>query len=93
MIPSPFPPAKPSATMLYCAGCTPYAITFNSYCKPLFIKIARQYATEFPTMITRWRSAFETPGLPFFYVELCTEYGAEEPKENDFWMAQRAALR
>ena len=24
--------------------------------------------------------------------ELCTEYGAEEPKEQPFWAAQRAAL-
>ena len=44
-------------------------------------------------MIERWRDAFQTPELPFFYVELCTEYGAEEPKEPDFWLAQRAALK
>merc|ERR1712039_869262 len=43
-------------------------------------------------MINRWRSAFQTPSLPFFYVELCTEYGAKEPKEADFWLAQRSAL-
>ena len=43
-------------------------------------------------MIQRWRQNFENAKLPFFYVELCTEYGAEEPKEPDFWMAQRAAL-
>merc|ERR1712039_1040585 len=43
-------------------------------------------------MINRWRSAFQSSALPFFYVELCTEYGAEEPKEADFWLAQRAAL-
>jgi sialate O-acetylesterase len=43
-------------------------------------------------MISLWRQAFETPALPFFYVELCTEYGAEEPKEEDFWMAQRASV-
>ena len=42
-------------------------------------------------MIQGWRREFETPGLPFAYVELCTEYGAEEPKEGDFWQAQRAA--
>lgn len=51
------------------------------------------YSTEFPTMITRWREAFQTKLLPFFYVELCTEYGAEEPKEADFWLAQRSALK
>jgi hypothetical protein len=49
------------------------------------------YATEFPKMIGRWRERFEDK-LPFFYVELCTEYGAEQPKEPDFWYAQRAAL-
>ena len=43
-------------------------------------------------MISGWRSAFQTPALPFVYVELCTEYGAQQPKENDFWMAQRSAL-
>jgi len=49
------------------------------------------YRVEFPKMIQGWRAAFESPGLPFLYVELCTEYGAEEPKESDFWLAQRAA--
>jgi sialate O-acetylesterase len=49
------------------------------------------YTTEFPKMIEGWRAKFETPLLPFVYVELCTEYGAEEPKEGDFWQAQRAA--
>merc|ERR1712046_111566 len=48
--------------------------------------------TEFPRMIRGWRDAFEVPEMPFFYVELCTEYGAAEPKESDFWLAQRAAL-
>lgn len=43
-------------------------------------------------MIKGWRAAFDSPSLPFFYVELCTEYGAEEPKEHDFWLAQRAAV-
>jgi hypothetical protein len=43
-------------------------------------------------MISGWRSAFQTPALPFVYVELCTEYGAQEPQESDFWMAQRSAL-
>eukprot|EP00035_Acanthoeca_spectabilis_P030576 m.9951 g.9951 ORF g.9951 m.9951 type:complete len:466 (+) comp4252_c0_seq1:51-1448(+) len=51
------------------------------------------YSVEFPRMITGWRLAFETPDLAFFYVELCTEYGAELPKESDFWMAQRSALK
>jgi len=51
------------------------------------------YAVEFPKMIQGWREAFESPLLPFLYVELCTEYGADEPKEAPFWMAQRAALR
>ena len=54
------------------------------------------YATEFPTMIERWRAAFGNgppgPALPFFYVELDSEYGAQRPKEADFWAAQRAAL-
>merc|ERR1712232_1061345 len=50
------------------------------------------YSTEFPKMIKGWRAAFDSPSLPFFYVELCTEYGAEEPKEHDFWLAQRAAV-
>jgi len=49
------------------------------------------YAQEFPHMILGWRDAFEVPDMPFFYVELCTEYDAEEPKEDDFWLAQRAA--
>lgn len=49
------------------------------------------YTTEFPKMIQGWRKEFATPRLPFVYVELCTEYGAEEPKEGDFWQAQRAA--
>lgn len=50
------------------------------------------YTHEFPNMITGWRKNFETADLPFVYVELCTEYGAIEPKESDFWMAQRSAL-
>ena len=50
------------------------------------------YAQEFPKLIQGWRDAFDTPGLPFIYVELCTEYGAHEPKEHDFYMAQRTAL-
>ena len=45
------------------------------------------YTTEFPTMIKGWRDDFQTPDLPFLYVELCTEYGAKEPKEGDFWQA------
>ena len=52
------------------------------------------YSTEFPKMITGWREAFETPNLPFVYVELCHELGAVEPKEKDFWQyGQRAALK
>ena len=43
-------------------------------------------------MIKGWRTNFQTLDLPFFYVELCVEYGAQEPKEADFWMAQRSAL-
>merc|ERR1711865_1363279 len=43
--------------------------------------------------VSLWRSNFLTPALPFFYVELCTEYGAEEPKESDFWKAQRSVLQ
>lgn len=51
------------------------------------------YATEFPKMITGWRAAFESPMLPFVYVEICSENGADEPKEADFWEhGQRAAL-
>jgi hypothetical protein len=53
---------------------------------------SQYYANAFPIMITRWRHEFQTPELPFFYVELCSEYGAEEPKEPDFWYAQRSAL-
>ena len=52
------------------------------------------YSVEFPKMIEGWRAAFETPGLPFVYVEICSENGAEEPKELDFWQyGQRAALK
>ena len=43
------------------------------------------YSTEFPKMIQGWRSNFKTPALPFVYVELCHELGAEQPKEPDFW--------
>ena len=50
------------------------------------------YTHEFPAMISGWRSNLETTSLPFIYVELCTEYNADEPKESDFWMAQRSAL-
>ena len=39
-------------------------------------------------MIQGWRRRFEQPGLPFVYVELCTEYGAP-----GFWEAQRAAAQ
>jgi sialate O-acetylesterase len=46
------------------------------------------YAEEFPRMILGWRKAFEITDLPFFYVELCTEYGAE-----NFWLAQRSATK
>ena len=46
-----------------------------------------RYAVEFPRMIRGWRAAFESPELPFFYVELCTQYDMP-----GFWMAQRAAL-
>lgn len=38
-------------------------------------------------MIRGWRSAFASPQLPFFYVELCTQYNMP-----GFWAAQRAAL-
>lgn len=52
------------------------------------------YSTEFPAMITGWRTNLESPLLPFVYVELCHELGAEEPKEADFWQyGQRAALK
>ena len=51
------------------------------------------YAYEFPRMINGWREAFDTAELPFIYVELCTEYGAQEPKETSFYDAQRAALK
>ena len=52
------------------------------------------YSTEFPKMIEGWRSNFKAPALPFVYVELCHELGAEEPKEPDFWEdGQRAALK
>jgi hypothetical protein len=37
---------------------------------------SQYYATEFPKLITGWRLMFQTPALPFFYVELCSEYGA-----------------
>jgi len=50
------------------------------------------YAHEFPTMITRWREQFETQ-FPFIYVELCSEYGALEPKESSFWAAMRIAVK
>ena len=43
------------------------------------------YSTEFPKLITGWRAAFKTLELPFVYVEICHENGAEEPKEKDFW--------
>jgi hypothetical protein len=46
-----------------------------------------RYAVEFPRMIRGWRAAFESPKLPFFYVELCTQYDMP-----GFWAAQRAAL-
>jgi len=51
------------------------------------------YAEEFPRMIQGWRDGFEVPLMPFFYVELCTEYGASEPNQTDFWLAQRRALQ
>lgn len=50
------------------------------------------YAEEFPRMIQGWRTDFQVPNMPFFYVELCTEYGASLPHEDDFWLAQRKAL-
>jgi hypothetical protein len=50
------------------------------------------YTHEFPTMIAGWREAFDTTALPFIYVELCTEYAAQEPKEGSFYNAQRSAL-
>lgn len=49
------------------------------------------YTHEFPRMILGWRDAFEVPDMPFIYVELPSEYDAEEPKEDEFWYAQRAA--
>jgi len=52
------------------------------------------YSTEFPALISGWRQHLQSPGLPFVYVELCHELGAEEPKEADFWQyGQRAALK
>ena len=54
------------------------------------------YASEFPLMISLWRRYFTaaspSTSFPFVYVELCVEYGAEPPKEADFWLAQRAAV-
>lgn len=38
------------------------------------------YAYEFPIMIQGWRDSFEVPDMPFIYVELPSEYDAEEPK-------------
>ena len=52
------------------------------------------YRCLLPAMIQGWRAAFETPDLPFVYIEICHENGAEEPKELDFWeFGQRAALK
>lgn len=67
---------------------------------------SRYYSHEFPQMIALWRRYFTSaaslrrdmametspPPFPFVYVELCVEYGAEAPKEADFWYAQRAAV-
>ena len=50
------------------------------------------YATEFPRMIQGWRAALETPELPFVYVEICHENGAEEPKEKDFCASSKRPL-
>lgn len=55
------------------------------------------YSKEFPLMIQLWRRYFTSAAgpsapFPFVYVELCTEYGAEAPKESDFWLAQRMAV-
>lgn len=52
------------------------------------------YSKEFPLMISLWRRYFTaaTNPAPFLYVELCVEYGAEAPKEADFWLAQREAV-
>merc|ERR1712093_366224 len=35
-------------------------------------------------MISRWRDAFRTPGLPFVYVEM-------DSSKQDFWLGQRNA--
>ena len=46
-------------------------------------------------MISLWRKYFTSAlpgGFPLVYVELCTEYGAEAPREADFWLAQRASV-
>ena len=50
---------------------------------------AAAYGLEFPTLITKWRSAFEMPVtgdrvVPFVYVEL-------DSARQDFWLAQRNA--
>ena len=53
------------------------------------------YSQEFPLMISLWRKYFTSAlpgGFPLVYVELCTEYGAEAPREADFWLAQRASV-
>ena len=43
-------------------------------------------------MIQGWRAALETPELPFVYVEICHENGAEEPKEKDFCASSKRPL-
>lgn len=40
---------------------------------------------SFLKMITARREDFEDPNVPFSYVELCSEHGAGEPAEEEFW--------
>ena len=53
------------------------------------------YAQAILELVDTWRADFPLPGgapLPFVYVELDSENGAEEPDQPEMWLAQRAAL-
>ncbi len=54
----------------------------------------KAYSCMFPAMITDWRAVFETPELPFVYVELCMAPNADwwATGHMAFWLAQRAAM-
>ncbi|MFY0686416.1 MAG: beta galactosidase jelly roll domain-containing protein [Cyclobacteriaceae bacterium] len=52
---------------------------------------SKQYATSFPAMIESWRSAWEQPDLPFYYVQLANFMAPPDKPQEHGWAELREA--